>query len=94
METILSRHACDKKMCAHFQYVCLALGGDAKFEGRTCRTQVWIGLAGSALVQAANDTPPRKAQGRRGPSRRRTGEDAAPPLASLILARQAMQAVE
>ena len=93
METIVSRHACNKKT-GHFQYVCLAMSGDANFEGRTCCTQVWIGLTGSALVQAANDTPPRKAQGRRGLNRRRTGEDAAPPLASLILARQAMQAVE
>ena len=55
---------------------------------------MWVGLAGSALLQAANDTPPKKAQGRPAASRRRTGEDAAPPLASLILARQTMQAVE
>ena len=56
--------------------------------------QVWVGLAGPALLQAASDMPPRKGQARRASSRRRTGEEAAPPLASLILARPNMQAVE
>ena len=56
--------------------------------------QVWVGLAGCALIQAASATPARAGQARRASARRRTGEDAAPPLASLILARPNMQAVE
>ena len=48
--------------------------------------QVWVGLAGQAPVQAAAETA-RKPQGRRASGRRKTGEDAAPPLPSLILGR-------
>ncbi|BDA42740.1 Vacuolar protein sorting-associated protein 41 homolog [Coccomyxa sp. Obi] len=48
--------------------------------------KVWVGLAGQAPVQAATDTA-RKPQGRRASGRRKTGEDAAPPLPSLILGR-------
>ena len=72
----------------------LLSGAPAICRNRISGAQVWVGLAGSALLQAASDTPPKKAQGRRAAARRRTGEDAAPPLASLILARQTMQAVE
>ena len=48
--------------------------------------QVWVGLAGHAALQEASEAPQvaRKAQTSR---RLRTGEDAAPPLPSLLLGR-------
>ncbi len=56
----------------------------------TLSVQVWVGLAGQAPVQEAAEMA-RKPQGRRASGRRKTGEDAAPPLASLILGRLTAQ---
>lgn len=73
---------------------CQLLGTSTAEELRLCMHalwwQVWVGLAGQAPVQAATETA-RKPQARRASGRRKTGEDATPPLPSLILGRAGPQ---